>query len=226
MRISPLLTRSLVVASSLFVARAAFAQQPPPAAAGAPPPAYAPPPPGAPGAPPTAYAPQPGYPPAGYPPPPPQAPPPPPPEKRFGVGYKIGNGLGFIGADLVIAPVNHLAFDLQFNYLSFSTSTGTATGYGLAPAVQGRLFEGQVSTPYLGLGFLRASMSLSNVKASANGFFANVGYEWRWESGLGILLGGGVAVLGTVHATDGVTTIDQEGGIHPNLEVGLRYMFL
>jgi hypothetical protein len=146
--------------------------------------------------------------------------------KRLGVGYKIGNGLGFLGADLVIAPIDHLALDLQFNYLSFATETGTATGYGLAPAVQGRLFAGQVSTPYLGLGFVRASMSLDEVSASTNGFFANVGYEWRWASGVGIILGGGVAVLGNVHATDGVTTIDQEGGAHFNLEAGLRYMFL
>jgi hypothetical protein len=63
------------------------------------------------------------------------------------------------------------------------------------------------------------------VTASASGGFANLGYEWRWQSGLGILLGGGVGYLGNVHATNGVETVDAPGGTHVNLETGLRYMF-
>ena len=37
-----------------------------------------------------------------------------------GVGYKIGNGLGFLGADLLLRLIPHVVFDLQVNYLSFS----------------------------------------------------------------------------------------------------------
>src|SRR5450432_1613351 len=137
--------------------------------------------------PPPAYSP-PG---ASPPPPPSEAPPPPAPEpvaeKKLGVGYKIGNGIGFVGGDIIVAPIEHLAFDLQLNYLAFSEPNGTAKGLGFAPSVQGRLNGGQLSTPYLGLGWVHASLSLQNVSASASGFFANVGYEWRWDSGLGIL---------------------------------------
>jgi hypothetical protein len=174
--------------------------------------------------------------PAAYPPPPGASPPPLPPlpppeappvaEKKLGVGYKLGNGLGFVGADIIVAPIEHLAVDLQVNYESFSEPNGSATGVGFAPSIQGRLNGSQLSTPYLGVGWVHASLSLQNVSASVSGFFANAGYEWRWDSGLGILLGGGVAHLGAVHATDGVTTITRNGGWFPNLEFGVRYMFL
>jgi outer membrane protein W len=106
------------------------------------------------------------------------------------------------------------------------TGGGTATGYGLAPTLQGHLFSGQKSSPYIGVGMLYATLTLDNVTASAKGVVANAGYEWRWTSGLGILLGGGVAYLGGIHATDGVTTVDAPSFTHLNLEAGLRYMFL
>jgi hypothetical protein len=61
--------------------------------------------------------------------------------------------------------------------------------------------------------------------ALSGGFF-NAGYEWRWTNGLGVLLGGGIAHLTSVHATDGINTVETRGGTFPNLEVGVRYLFL
>src|SRR5947208_2950963 len=69
--------------------------------------------------------------------------------KMLGVGYKIGNGLGFVGADAIISPVDQLSFDLQANWLNVKSGTMSASGYGLAPSVQVHLFKGQVSSPYL-----------------------------------------------------------------------------
>jgi hypothetical protein len=145
--------------------------------------------------------------------------------KKVGAGYKIGNGLGFVGADLIVTPVEHLTFDLQANWFRVSTGDTSANGYGLAPSVQGHLFDG-VSSPYAGLGYVYATLTMDGVTASAQGVFANIGYEWRWASGLGILLGGGVGYVGKIQATNGVETITAPGGTHVNLEVGLRYMFL
>jgi hypothetical protein len=222
----PMLSMTLAVSLALVPFSSALAQTaPPPSAQPAPPPGYPYPPPGyayPPGYP-GAYPP-PGYPPTAYAPPAPAAPP--VPEKKVGVGYKIGNGLGFVGADLIVAPVEHLAFDLQINHLSYSTSDGTATGTGLAPSVQGRFFGGQRSTPYVSLGWVHASLKLQDVSSAASGVFANVGYEWRWDSGFGLILGGGLAHVGAVNATDGVTTISRSGGWLPNLEFGARFMFL
>ena len=147
--------------------------------------------------------------------------------KHLGVGFKIGNGMGLVGGDVLISPIPHLTLDLQASYLSTGVSGGsTATGYGLAPTLQGHLFAGQRSSPYIGVGVLYATLTLENVTASASGVVANAGYEWRWSSGFGILLGGGVGYLGKINATDGVTTVESPGGAHVNLEAGLRFMFL
>jgi hypothetical protein len=179
-----------------------------------PPPAY--PPPGA--YPQSAYP----YPPSAYTYPPQLAPPPPVAEKKLGVGYKIGNGLGFIGADVIIAPVEHVALDAQVNYLSNDGATGT----GFAAVLQGRLYGNQRSTPYLGLGFVHASLTLGSQTGSLSGVLANLGYEWRWNEGLGILLGGGIAHVPSFRVSDGVRTVDDKGGWLPNVFFGIRYLFL
>ncbi|MBN1611585.1 MAG: hypothetical protein JW940_33430 [Polyangiaceae bacterium] len=147
-----------------------------------------------------------------------------PPDTRrsLGLGYKIGNGIGFLGGDVIIAPIDHVALDFQASYATW----GDATGYGLAPALQLQLNPGPKSTPYLGVGLQYAHMTLDNVTGSGTGFFANLGYEWRSASGLGLLLGGGVQYLQEVSATDGTTTITAGGEAHVNLEVGVRYMFI
>ena len=146
-----------------------------------------------------------------------------------GVGYKIGNGLGFLGADLLLRLIPHVVFDLQVNYVSFSESlyggaSQTVTGYGLAPTVQFQL-KPIGHTPYLGIGMVYVHESLNDVTASTTGLLVNAGYEWRFASNVGVLVGGGIAVVGKVSATDGTTTIERSGGVLPNLEVGVRYYF-
>ena len=48
--------------------------------------------------------------------------------KHVGVGYKIGNGLGFVGGDIIISPVDHLTLDLQANWFSFANGSERASG--------------------------------------------------------------------------------------------------
>jgi hypothetical protein len=161
--------------------------------------------------------------------PPPLQPAPQPEEsvtKYFGVGYKIGNGLGFLGADLVITPIDHLTLDLQANWYSASANGDSATGYGVAPALQYHFRPGWGSSAYIGAGFLYAKMTLGGVSASAQGGFLNAGYEWRWASGLGVMVGGGIGHLGQISVTDGATTVKNGGGTLPMIEAGVRYMFL
>jgi hypothetical protein len=208
---------------ALAASSAAFAQ-----AASPPPPL---PPPGYPGAPPSGYPPG-GYPPPGYAyppgayayPPPPPLPQPAPPvaEKKLGVGFKMGNGLGLLGADVIVAPVEHLALDASIEY----QSVGGATGVGFVAEVQGRLYGGQQSTPYLGLGVLHDTLTLGSDSKSVNGFVANIGWEWRWDPGLGILLGGGIANHPELTVFNGLEGVTKAGGWQPNIEFGVRWMFL
>lgn len=148
--------------------------------------------------------------------------------RSVGVGYKIGNGIGFLGADVLLRLIPHVVFDLQANYLSLSESvygaSQTVTGYGLAPTVQFQL-KPIGHTPYLGIGMVYVHESLNEVTASAMGLLVNAGYEWRFASGVGVLVGGGIDEVGTLSATNGTTTIKQSGGLLFNLESGVRYYF-
>ena len=149
-------------------------------------------------------------------------------ERRLGVGYKLGNGIGFYGGDVVVNPLPHLSVDLYGAYVSQTpqNSNATATGFALAPAIQGHLFAGWRSTPYLSIGMQYVSLGLGDATASGTGFFANLGYEWTLRSGLGIQIGAGVQHLSKITATDGLTTVVMGGDTAPNLEFGIRYMVL
>lgn len=144
---------------------------------------------------------------------------------RMGLGYKVGNGLGFVGGELVVGLLPRLAVGLQANYISVAAADDrTAKGFGIAPFVTGRLHD-PGSTPYLSVGYVYAALSLGDVKSNASGTFANLGWEWTWRSGLALALGGGVSYLGDIEATDGLITVRRKGGVHANLEASLRYMF-
>src|SRR6185295_12358940 len=100
----------------------------------------------------------------------------------------------------------------------------SAKGFGVAPAVQYHFKGGQVSSAYVGAGYLYAQITLNQETASAQGGFLNAGYEWRWSNGLGILVGGGFAHVTSLEKTDGYITVSSKGGTFPNLEAGLRFL--
>ena len=148
---------------------------------------------------------------------------------KLGVGFKIGNGLGILGADVLVRAVPHVALDLQANYVSVSSTDGsvttTARGFGLAPTVQLQL-KPIGHTPYVGLGLVYARLKAGDVTGSATGFLINVGYEWRFASGVGVLVGGGAADVGEIRATNGIEMVSRPGGWLLNLEAGVRWYFL
>lgn len=143
----------------------------------------------------------------------------------LGLGYKLGNGMGFAGADLVVGLTEHLTFGLQANYFAFDGESGeTATGFGVLPFAQYR-FLAPGSSPYISAGPLYLRLKLNDVTASATGAVANGGWEWIWSSGISINLGAGVSYLRDVTVTDGFTTIERDGGLNFNIEAALRYYF-
>jgi len=149
-----------------------------------------------------------------------------PPEKTLGIGYKLGNGIGFLGGDVIVHPIPHLTFDLYGTYFQLKASTGeTGSGWAAAPAVQYHLFAGQRSSPYAALGMQYVHLAIAGATGDGYGGYANVGYEWKWRFGLGIQLGAGVQYLTKATATSGQMTITTGGQVAPNLELGVRYMF-
>jgi hypothetical protein len=151
----------------------------------------------------------------------------------FGVGYKIGNGLGFAGGDLIVRAWPHVSFDLQVNYLSASdTSYGdtlTLSGVGFAPGVHLQL-KPVGHTPYVSVGALYLRFSahddVNSGTGTATGFFANVGYEWRFASHIGVLVGAGISDLLTLHGdTEAASFTYKPDKVFFNIESGLRYFF-
>lgn len=63
----------------------------------------------------------------------------------------------------------------------------------------------------------------TSFSCSATGLLVDAGYEWRFLSGVGVWSVAGIAEVGKVSATNGTTTIEESGGVHFNLEVGVRY---
>lgn len=144
--------------------------------------------------------------------------------KRLGVGYKAGNGLGYLGADLNVTALSHVDVDLQVGW--FNEKYG-ASGFGMAPTIRLTWNGAGRSTPFLALGVTYFRLTFDGgARGSGDGGLANLGYEWKWPSGLGIVLGGGILYLRDVRASDRRTMILGAEGLHANLEFGVRYRFL
>ncbi len=139
---------------------------------------------------------------------------------EFGIGYKAGNGVGFAGLDLIVSPFKHLSFELQGS----SFFGGFDSGFAIAPGVVGAWHD-QGSTPYVKLGAIYIHATLDDAVVDGTGGFANIGYEWKWDYGLGIQLGGGVGYLQELKAVSGNESVTIGGKVSPNLEIGVRYRF-
>jgi hypothetical protein len=153
--------------------------------------------------------------------------------RTIAVGYKIGNGVGFEGADLVIRARPHVSFDFQANYLSTSDTkngdTLSLSGMAFAPAVHAEL-KPVGHTPYVSVGALYLRFSahddFSGGTGWATGFFANAGYEWRFASHIGVMVGAGISDLLTVHGETNVASFTyQPDKLFFNIESGVRYFF-
>ncbi len=138
----------------------------------------------------------------------------------LGVGYKIGNGVGFTGVDILVSPIPHISLDLQVSWMG-----GFDTGIAVVPELQYSL-DAEGSSPYLGIGGLYLYAEDGGITESGFGFVSNLGYEWKWDSGLGLQLGGGVSYIQEITVTNGISSTTIGGKYNPNLELGLRYRFL
>jgi hypothetical protein len=139
------------------------------------------------------------------------------------VGYKVGNGLGVMGGDLIVR-LPHVELDLHAAYHSDSVGTYTASGYGLAPVAHLQ-FKSVGHTPYIGLGFLYAHTTLEGMSGSSSGPLITAGYTWRWASNFGVLVGGGMASVSGMMLSTGSITYGVKEGVRPVLEASVRYYF-
>ena len=155
-------------------------------------------------------------------------------ERTLGVGYKVGNGIGFEGGDLIYRAFPRVSFELQIGYYGEKDTLpdGSAVsfaGVGFAPAVHAQL-RAIGHTPYLSAGLMYMRLDAHHEGESAvgsgTGFFVNAGYEWRFASGIGVLVGGGVGDVVSLHFEDSeVSASKTPNEVYFNLEGGVRYYF-
>ena len=120
----------------------------------------------------------------------------------LGIGYKLGNGIGFTGVDLIVHPMPNVSLDLQG-----SMTEGT---FAFAPSIQ--FLMDPMNGPYIGVGYQHV-LGTSSV-ATAQGAFANVGWQFRPITNVGVILGVGYQQL---------FQPSNEGNL--NYEAGVRYFF-
>ena len=144
-----------------------------------------------------------------------------PREPTVGVGYHPGNFIGPLAFDVIIRPLPHVAVDFQTGYWSVENDVH---GLGVAPQLQWEFLRGW-QTPYVGLGFRYAEVWSDVVRAASKGGFGIGGWQFRWQSGFGVLLGVGVLYMTSVHLNAPHASYYSSGGLSGTYEVGVRYFF-
>ena len=143
-------------------------------------------------------------------------------DRIVGVGFHAGNFIGPLAFDFIIRPLPHIAVDLQAGYWS---SASDARGLAVAPQLQWEFRRGWRSTPYAGLAFRYEEDWLEGVRATSKGGFLVGGWQFRWRSGFGVLLGGGVLYMTSVTLNTPRASYWSSGGWFGTYEVGARYFF-
>jgi hypothetical protein len=141
-------------------------------------------------------------------------------ESILGVGFHPGNFIGPLAFDVILRPLPHIAVDLQVGTWSYNN----VHGLGVGPQVQWE-FRRAWQTPYAGLAFRYEEVWSDGVKASSKGGFLVGGWQWRWQSGFGALVGGGVLYMSPVTLNAPRVGYWSSGGLYGTYEVGVRYFF-
>jgi opacity protein-like surface antigen len=141
---------------------------------------------------------------------------------RAGLGWHTGNGVGgplALGAGVLLR--DRVGFELQLGYTKDEMTT-----YGIGSLARVYLLRRERVTPFLAAGFVLRRATLDSLGVTQLGVFANAGPEWRWPSGLRILLGAGVVFAPAARDSNSSASLEGEGGARLNLELGVRYLFI
>ena len=142
-------------------------------------------------------------------------------EPILGVGVHPGNFIGPLAFDVILRPLPHIAVDLQVGTWSLDNDVHAL---GVAPQLQWEFLRGW-QTPYAGLAFRYEEVWSNGVTASSKGGFLVGGWQWRWQSGFGVLVGGGALYMTPVTLSSPRVGYWSSGGLYGTYEVGVRYFF-
>ena len=143
-------------------------------------------------------------------------------EPTVGVGYHPGNFIGPLAFDVILRPLPHIALDVQAAALRLDNGV---RGLDVAPELQWEFRRSWRTTPYVGLGFRYEDVWSDGVTATSKGGFLVGGWQFRSQSGFGLLLGGGVLYMTPVTLNSPRAGYGSSGGWSGTYEVGVRYFF-
>lgn len=142
-------------------------------------------------------------------------------EPIVGLGLHPGNFIGPLAFDVIVCPWAHLAFDLQVGYWSLENNV---RGLGVGPQLQWRFLRGW-QTPYMAALFRYEEVWSDGVRADSKGGALIGGWQFRWQSGIGLLLGVGVLYMSSITLSSPSAGYYSSGGTYGTYEVGVRYFF-
>jgi hypothetical protein len=142
-------------------------------------------------------------------------------EPIVGVGFHPGNFVGPLAFDVILRSRRHIAIDLQVGTWSVDSDV---RALGIAPQLQWEFVHGW-QTPYTGLAFRYEEVWSNGMSASSKGGFLVGGWQWRWQSGLGVIIGGGLLYKNSVALNGTRAAYWGSGGLYGTYEVGLRCFF-
>jgi len=138
------------------------------------------------------------------------------------VGFHPGNFVGPLAFDVILRPLPHVDFDVQVGY--WTAVDGRVHALAFAPALQWEWFR-RWQTPYVGLAFRYEEDWSDGVTATSKGGALTGGWQFRWQSGLGLLLGIGVLYMTPIDLNSPNAGHYSSGGWYGTYEVGVRYFF-
>jgi len=142
-------------------------------------------------------------------------------EPLLGIGYHPGNFIGPLAFDIIVCPWSHLALDVQVGYWGLRDDVH---GLGVAPQLQWKFLRGW-HTPYMAATFRYEDVWSDGESAASKGGALTVGWQFRWQSGLGLLFGVGALYKSAVTLNSRTAGYYSSGGTYGTYEVGLRYFF-
>ena len=140
--------------------------------------------------------------------------------KQAWVGYRAGNGLGWLGLTGAVDLSPRFALGLEGGPVLDEPDRGALVLLtGQLRARAGR------STPYLSFGYARRLVHVGDVALAHGGAVLNVGYQRAIGAQLTVQLAVGLRTMSEAVGwrTAPSTRVTEPGYVAPNLELGLRY---
>ena len=142
---------------------------------------------------------------------------------RIGLGLHAGNGIGLGGA-MVLLVADRLALELQAGAEDEPVRGRVVKYRGIGSMARMCFGDGTLGL-HLAAGLSLTRATVDSLTLSRWAVFASAGPEWRWDSGVRFVLGLGADYSRAARVSDGVMWLENKGGIQPDLELGVRYMF-